>query len=142
MRIVPTLLRVILALSLVLNGTGLATAHSGDADAHATAAAGMHQAPIEEVPCHGAAEAGVTTHKPNSVAAEGEVAKAGTLDHQGDIDCCDMGTCDSACPQPLSAALLAAYVTAAHARPVSHPQAMPATRAGPRLPHPIRPPIA
>lgn len=138
MRIVPTLLRVILALSLFLNGTGLAAAHAGVSDAHASAAAGMHAAPVDEAPCHEEPDPGDTGHGSHEV----EVGKAGVVGHHADTDCCDMGTCDNACPQPLSAALVAAYVSGPHARPVSHPQAMPATHAGPLLPHPIRPPIA
>jgi hypothetical protein len=139
------LLRLLLSLGLVLNGSGYAFA-SGHASmvAHAQAAA----QPQVQSPCHEGGDAqgpAMPMHGSDAV----DVASGGVLSPPGeahppghaDPDCCDMGTCRCACMHGAVAAvaMLArapfAAINGTAVRPLvsAHP--------APVLPHLIRPPI-
>lgn len=120
------LLRVLLALALVVNGTtGAAAAVHAHADAVADAAMASHGMDSD---CHG------------DGAAPDAPAKAPAMPAD---DCagCAAGGCDCACVS-LAHVALPASMTGFSVAPRAAPASVPAnTRAAPPLPDPIRPPI-
>lgn len=147
MRILPAiLLRVLLSLTLVLNGAGYAAAsttmelhgsHAKSGDARTATV--NHDG--TSAPCHTGADvtnAGMAHHGHDSSPAPDTPAANGS----GEPDCCDAGQCVCACVQHLVVTLTmpvvadAAFLHATSVRRLSLAHAQPA------LPHPIRPPIA
>lgn len=120
------LLRVLLALALVVNGTtGAAAAVHAHADAVADAAMASHGMGSD---CHGDGTAPDAPAEPPAMPAD---------------DCagCAAGGCDCACVS-LAHVALPASMTGFSVAPRAAPASAPAnTRAAPPLPDPIRPPI-
>jgi hypothetical protein len=136
------LLRVLLGLSLVLNGTGsvLASAHQSLAGLPAAAAAEGHAAPgSPQLPaaCHeGNAEAGGPVP---ATAAAG--ANADLHDSGPGSECCDPGSCRCPCLHGFCAAVsMTAGDPMAPMQQVVR-QALATGHDTPALPHLIRPPI-
>ncbi len=145
MRIIPSLLRLLLATSLVLNGLGLPMPahalemqHSPGSMEHPATQGSAPDESSEPLPCHGegAALAGSV-----ALLVSAEPAPLDAQPDPGSIDCCDSGSCDGVCMQS-TCAVLAARVVDAGALPVAPgARSIPAGTPTPALPHPIRPPI-
>lgn len=144
MRIAPSLLRVLLAVSLVLNGLSLPMpAHalgmqqSQLSNAHPGAHEPAQHKPSREPFCHGEAAApGV-----NAAAVISAAAPPCHQPDQGSIDCCDSGSCDNVCMQSACAVLTGKVLDAGPLPLAPGARAIPAGTPTPALPHPIRPPI-
>ena len=137
------LLRALLCLSLLLNGTGYA-----DAYAHGMAAGhGDASGALASSGCHDAEDA-TAHHVPPPPdchsATTGNCANAGSTTHEGSVDddcCAGMGGCQCSALQPLPA-LTAAWLPVLPVRKAGTPAASHAGRASPDLPRINRPPIA
>ncbi len=137
------LLRILISISLILDGTGTAvsatrmvvehaaTTHSMPVRANVTAAAMR--------PCHHqdsmAVAAGTTQ------AAMAEVPSAGTKSSHRSKDCCRSGNCGCACLQGTPAAMVALTLPRAVLIDVAIASPIKPGHASPALPHLIRPPI-
>lgn len=145
MRMIPSLLRVLLVTSLVLNGLGLPMpAHALEMPhSQASMEPPATQAPApdkssEPLPCHGEGAALVGSVV---LSVSAEPAPPDAQADPGSIDCCDSGSCDGVCMQS-TCAVLAAGVADAEALPMAPAaRSIPAGTPTPALPHPIRPPI-
>lgn len=132
------LLRLLLCLGLILNGSAVAVASTQMQLAHMTAA--FEVAAATSAPCHeGMAMAGM------DMSGMDHAAMSMHGDHGPDAapepDCCKSQTCDCACLQPVPATAIAFAFGGAHAGhgPIARP--MPIGHDAPALPYPIRPPI-
>ncbi|MBS0576409.1 MAG: CopL family metal-binding regulatory protein [Proteobacteria bacterium] len=129
------LLRLLLCLSLLVNGVASAVAmpsmEAVAPDAHAMAAASSASA----TPCHEQGQAAIP-HQGVKMLAH----MHGKPQRQPKPDCCKSGACDCACTQLAQvfsvAPLVASVIPQATVLPPPEPQ-----RAAPALPHLIRPPI-
>ena len=145
MRLPSLLLRIVLCLSLVLNGSGIAFAsgHAG-MDGHAMAGAGSEGQ--TDQPCHedGTPDpAALMSHADHVPVAGGDVPLPDNTHTPGhaEKDCCDIGTCRCACMHGTVAAVaMLARVPVAAIRGTAVRPLVPAHPA-PALPHLIRPPI-
>lgn len=128
----PLLLRVLLVVALVLNGTTAAVAGVVPMHAHASEAAAVEQAAVPE---HGCDSMAAASDKAPDQAPMPEPGK-----HPAP-DCCKASPCSCACVQGAQAG--APVVTIGPAAPVADPLQPPrsARHAAPALPHLIRPPI-
>ena len=131
MSIPALLLRLLLALALVVNGTtgAMAAVHAHDA------AAPMAVHAMGPMPAHGEADC----HGDGAVAKAPSKAPAQA---PGD-DCagCASGGCDCACMSLVHVTLPAPMTGLAPAPRIAPAPVPVASRAAPPLPHPIRPPI-
>lgn len=140
MSIWPVLLRMLLVVGLILNGSGYAAAsvHGGVDHATAHPVAGLAEAAIPAVPCDGHEDPGAVR---NAVASDPMVD--GSAMAEAAQQCCD-GAMECGCPCALQA-LSAMIATACSREPaVGCEQASRTTRVdhvSPTLPHLIRPPI-
>lgn len=149
------LLRLLLCVGLILNGSAYAVASTQMQLTHMTAA--IEAAALAQTSCHdGMAQSGMAhqgmTHDGRSMAGMDHGAMSAAADHrphgQGQApdasqpDCCKSPTCTCSCLQPAPATAIAFAFGGAHighsliARPMSVDHDAPA------LPYPIRPPIA
>jgi len=131
-----TLLRVLLSLSLILNGVATAAAathaHASAADIQSAIATPVKVSQsAEEVPCHEhqQAESAVTDKQPPAPVQPATKSSP---------DCCKSSTCGCACVQAALPGVGLAAPVLEHSRSVR--QLTPA-HAAPALPHLIRPPI-
>lgn len=139
------LLRLLLCLGLILNGSAYAVASTQMQLTHVTAA--LEAAAAKSSSCHeGMAMAGMDMsgmdmsgmhHAAMSVAG-------GHGDHGAtpEPDCCKSQTCDCSCLQPVPATAIAFALGGAHVGHGPIAQPMPIGHDAPALPYPIRPPIA
>ncbi len=145
MRIIPSLLHLLLAVTLVLNGLGLSMpVHAADLPHSQVTIAlpGTHQPAhgesSKQPPCHGEASASVDT----AVAVfSGQAALDSAHSGQGLPDCCENGTCDGVCMQSAFAVLAGKAYLPGPLPVAAGAHTIPAGTATPALPHPIRPPI-
>jgi len=145
MRIVPSLLRLLLAASLVLNGLGLpmpahamGAQHSQASIEHPVEHMPAHDDPSGQPPCHGESAVLVDT------GADGVSVDPALPDPQpdpGSPGCCDGGNCDGVCMQSTCAVLNGRVFFSGQLSLAVDPRSMPAGLPAPALPHPIRPPI-
>lgn len=145
MRIIPSLLRVLLATSLVLNGLGLPMPahalemqHSQASIENPSTHGPAHDKSLQDPPCHGEAAASVDT------AAAGLAVEPGPQHPQpdkGSLDCCDSGSCDGVCMQSAYAVLAGKADIAGPLHLTPGARSIPDGTPTPALPHPIRPPI-
>lgn len=141
MRAPSALFRLLLALSLVVNGTSSAFAgtqmlHGAD-DTHAPpAAADSHadHAAAAAPPCH--ETQGMPA--PHAQLAEAADHEQGSDPH---ADCCQAGACSCPCATHASAALVGLASSAASIEHSVNIRPMSLGHASPALPHLIRPPI-
>ena len=122
------LLRLLLCLALLLNGTASAMAAARMAIPHAEPQGRTMQS---AAPCHDMAMVDQAAASTDRAPEDGHPAP----------DCCESGICQCACvhaAQPAVPAMPAPGFIAGGSRPA---QAMPAGHADPALPHPVRPPI-
>lgn len=138
------MLRLLLCVSLVANGIGLAQASMRMELAHAAHAAEQPVLVVASSVCHGDATAGVSNDVAIAHAAMGhgdsaELAGADAL--MDGPECCDGTGCQCACPQQASATTAAALVLGSLPALPALGEAGRSQRATPRLPHLIRPPI-
>jgi hypothetical protein len=145
------LLRVLLCISLVFYGSGVAAAATRMQVGYATAAASSVPSAVTAsgsvtAPCHEANDMAVPAGE-DSVAALDVGTYASTSSStegstEGSPDCCEATSCDCSCAQQVQVAtgalgvgnLVPARSTAVRAMTMGH--------ASPALPHLIRPPIA
>ena len=137
MSILSVLLRLLLSVALLFNGVASASAH--DTGLVEAAAKGDlvidHAAKAESMPCH-EHHAGHTTAGQEPATAP----LAGSLDSEPS-DCCESGTCPSACAQQAPAALLGGDFIASKIEHSASVRPMSFGRPSPALPRLIRPPI-
>lgn len=142
MSIGSVLLRLLLSLCLVLNGTGVAAASAHmpmqhEQPAPTTSAA---SAAAEAMPCHGGHHQ-ATMQSPADPAATAHASHGKPAKPSHTPDCCKSGTCRCACVHVAQAgvpALLLPAMVPMHERSV---RTLALGHAAPALPHPIRPPI-
>ncbi|MBS7457915.1 CopL family metal-binding regulatory protein [Coralloluteibacterium stylophorae] len=143
MSIRSVLLRLLLALVLVLDGTATAMAavHMSHVDKPAAASqvASTANAGAEgEMPCHDAGQAKVaTTAHPGS----GGHLHASPGPGTPSPDCCESGVCSCACMHPVHATAATEVVSLASIEHGDSVRPMFSVHASPALPHLIRPPI-
>lgn len=135
MRLAPFLLRLLLCMSLVANGVGLAHAAAGMQVAHVAkaVAAAVDDRPVAEAGCHEAVPAHAAMTHDNAPAANEPGSHDGA--------CCDGASCEClctaqvplACATGLLAGIAPARAVAAAGDASNHRP--------PRLAHEIRPPI-
>ena len=129
------LLRLLLSLSLILNGSGYAAAAAKMQMEHAASVAASHEkSQAEEAPpCPGHSDL-------TAADDQGAEPDSATHDHQKP-DCCKSAKCAGACLQHAPAAIVAQWMgptAIGHSNAVRQIKAAHAT---PALPHRIRPPI-
>lgn len=135
------LLRILLSLGLVFNGTG-----SAFASAHLSLA-GLPGAAVEGDASHASPEASATCHEGNTAAGKPVLtAAAGASvilpDSGHDSDCCGSGNCRCPCLHGSSAALPMTADDTVVPMPQPVIQALRPAHDTPALPHLIRPPIS
>ncbi|KRD39744.1 hypothetical protein ASE35_05320 [Lysobacter sp. Root916] len=144
------LLRLLLCVGLILNGSAYAVASTQMQLTHMSAA--IEAAATVQTSCHDGMAAGGMAHDGMAMAAMDHASMSAPSDHshhgQGQApdgaqpDCCKSPTCTCSCLQPAPATAIAFALGGAHighsliARPMSVDHDAPA------LPYPIRPPIA
>ncbi|GAB3099687.1 CopL family metal-binding regulatory protein [Lysobacter terrae] len=151
MSIGSVLLRLLLSLCLVLNGTGAAAASAHMPMQHESAPLGTEattsaSASADAMPCHGGHHEAAAMQSPADPMAMGHAShdKASKPDHSRPghtPDCCKSGTCRCACVHVAQVgvpAMLLPAAVPAHERSV---RTLTLGHAAPALPHPIRPPI-
>lgn len=150
------LLRVVLSLVLILNGSGYAVAATGMELAHlsramdGTAAAGAHahdgaamaSHSGDRMPCHEAPAVASAPHAEHSppVAHDAHGSGHGDTQAQGP-DCCTTTHCGCACLQHLTATVPVFPMGPALVVHLASHRTMASAHAAPLLPHLIRPPI-
>ena len=141
MRLIQRLLRLLLTVSMVVNGLGLAPSHAMDRQ-HAPVAPKQPgvfgQAPngsSEPPPCH----RGVAplVHGSEIAAPAAQVPR-----DSGSHNCCAIGSCEGVCKQSTFAILSELVFGVDPAPPAPAPNCFPGGAPSPALPHPLRPPIA
>src|SRR5688500_14901628 len=130
------LLRLLLSLAVLLNGTtaALAFKHGGHDAMPATTAPALASSTADALPCPEHDQAAL-------MASEDPVTPVPAESGHPPLDCCQSGACQCACmhPAPAAAPTIAfAAVSIGHARSA---RPMPTGHAAPALPHLIRPPI-
>ncbi len=147
MSLSTVLLRVLLCVGLIFNGSGAAVASAGMQVAHVQAA---HAAPDSlatartadnaKPACHGDAPAmAKADHHAADMTSNAPAGCQTTDDHSA--DCCDSGVCRGDCVQQLQVIVDAPWARDIVAGPADKVRSMVSTHAPPILPHPIRPPI-
>ncbi len=143
MRVWPILLRVLLSLSLIFNGSGVVLAgshaHPEDAAAVQTAAETAERPAAAQPPCHEHHQAD-TSASSNAIDEPAEVLQALAID-DASTDCCQSGSCRCGCVHHSSFGFAGQSLRAVA---IEHPvlTAVVWNRyAAPPLPHLIRPPI-
>lgn len=137
MSIFSVVLRLLLSAALLFNGVASASAH--DTGLVEAAAKGDlvidHAAKAESMPCH-------EDHAAHTAAGQEPATAplAGSLDSEPS-DCCESGTCPSACAQQAPAALLGGDFPASKVEHSASIRPMSFGHPSPALPHLIRPPI-
>jgi hypothetical protein len=124
MTLSAVLLRVLLSLALVLNGTGAAVAAVHAPAPHMDAALAQAMASDKDAPCH---------HDAAMAAKHAPIADHGS--------CCKGMRCDRAGPAPALLEIAFAPVAPALPPPAFAMQRLDAGHRAPALAHPIRPPI-
>ena len=148
------LLRLLLCVGLILNGSAYAVASTQMQLTHMTAA--IEAAAMPQTPCHdrmamagmdhsgmdhaGMSHAGMA-HEQMAMPAEHAQHDHGQAPNAADPDCCKSQTCNCSCLQPAPATAIAFALGGAHIghSPIARP--MPVDHDAPALPYPIRPPI-
>jgi hypothetical protein len=126
------LLRLLLSLSLVLNGSSYAAAAAKMPMEHVAAAHEKSKAE-EAPPCPGHSDL---------TAADGQGAEPGSATHEHDKpECCKSAKCVGACLQHAPVAIVAQWVGPAAIEHSDAVRQIKAAHANPALPHRIRPPI-
>lgn len=141
------LLRVLLCVTLILNGSGYAVASTAMEMGHLSDAHHPASAPEHAAMRGGSASAGMPCHEEAAGSPVPTIDTVGSTSPQpdpdgpaADPDCCTSSHC--VCVQQLAAAVPQAVVrppVAVHAPDV---RAVASARAAPLIPQPIRPPIA
>ena len=149
MRTPSILLRLLLCLTLVLNGIGSASAAVGMATAHlhgpgiaATATPNRGpESPATSAPCHGDEPA---TQAAQAHGYHDNAARTAALDLTSSTDqpCCDAASCQCVCAQTCAGMAIAGAPLHALLRAVSSGHALSLGHQAPALPHLIRPPIS
>ena len=139
----PILLRALISISLILNGSGYAVASTHMQMGHMSTVASVPQPPAEPVataepPCH--------QHQVNASAAAAQLPdavhdKAPAKSKHPSPDCCKSGACRGTCTHQAQTALHTHPLRYAGVEPVSGVRPLKPGHAAPALPHPIRPPI-
>lgn len=145
MSVCSILLRVLLALSLVLNGSGYAVAsvhmqmdQAGQASTNITSVGNPSEA--AEPPC---AAHHASMGSMSAKAQVGDTAADVTSVESGHPfpDCCESGACRCACVHQCQAAVFAVTLQLAVIEKVSNTRPMAPGHESPAVPHLIRPPI-
>ncbi|KRA74440.1 hypothetical protein ASD78_13290 [Lysobacter sp. Root667] len=145
------LLRLLLCVGLILNGSAYAVASTQMQLSHLSATMGA--AAIAQTSCHdGMTDSGMThdgmAHDGMHMAGmdhDGASMPAGHSGHAPDAtspDCCKSPTCTCSCLQPAPATAIAFALGGAHIGHAMIAQPMPVDHDAPALHSPIRPPIA
>ena len=138
----PVFLRVLLCISLVFYGSGLATAATTSQIQNAMAAASagpptdMTSGGTLAAPCHDASAVEMAAvHHAGMVGDDAQTAT------QGSPDCCTATGCDCSCAQHVPVATTVLSAGSAMAVSSTAASRMKAGHTSPPLPHQIRPPI-
>lgn len=138
------LLRVLLTVALILNGSGYAVASSHMQMDHMVGAGG---APAFAEDSAGTAESGCSEHHRSTVPVAGNAGADAVVDAASakssapSPDCCKSGACRCVCVQQAQAAVPALALQPALVEHVRSLIPMDSDYASPALPHLIRPPI-
>jgi hypothetical protein len=153
------LLRLLLCLGLILNGSAYAVASTQMQLSHLSAA--IEAAAVAQASCHeGMASRGMThggtthggmlhdrmtmadmDHDGASMPAEHGDHGNGHAPDESSPDCCKSPSCTCSCLQPTPAAAIAFALGGAHIGHAMLARPMPVDHDAPALPYPIRPPI-
>lgn len=139
------LLRVLLAVGLILNGSGYAVASTPmqmdhAAQTSATLTSVVNSSAAAEPPC---AEHHASMGSMSAKAQVAEIAADATLGESGhpSPDCCKAGACRCACVHQCQAAVFAVVLQLPVIEKISNVRPMTSGYESPAVPHLIRPPI-
>lgn len=134
------LLRLLLCVGLILNGSAYAVASTQMQLSHMTAA--IEAAAMTHTSCHDGISMAGMDHERMSASAEHRGHDRGHAPDASQPDCCKSPTCDCSCLQPAPATAIAFAFGGAHIGHSLIARPMPVDHDAPALPYPIRPPIA
>lgn len=145
MSVWPIALRVLLAVSLILNGSGYAVASGHTQTDHAALASTtsqpiVHLVATAEPPC-AEHHQGVGSMASETPPADAAMDAASVKSGQPSPDCCETGVCRDACVHQAQAAVPAVAFQQAVVEHVDSVSPMKSGHASPAIPHLIRPPI-
>lgn len=150
---ISILLRLLLCVGLILNGSAYAVASTQMQLSHMSAA--IEAAAIAQTSCHDGMTDNGMIH--GGMIHDGDGMQMAGMDHDGasmpaghsghapdasSPDCCKSPTCTCSCLQPAPAAAIAFALGGAHIGNAMVARPMPVDHDAPALPYPIRPPIA
>ena len=139
----PIVLRALISLSLILNGSAYAVASTHMQLGHMSTGTSVPLSPTQAV---ATAEPSCGPHQTHAAATPGPLPdathdQAPAKPQHPSPDCCKSGSCINACTQQAQTAVDMPVLQAAVGTPVSNVSPLKPGHAAPTLPHLIRPPI-